>query len=119
MKSTKWELILVIVIIIGLFFVALANAEDNCLFQVILQNDTDHKAIYMLDWKDHPFEAPYDFNLMGGELSPKSSLKSFTHFLCGSYVVSWRYGGGKEYIHIFDQKPWDDDPRILILPDRP
>jgi hypothetical protein len=77
--------VIVAVIIIILFCYALSHAEEKCTFTIHLENPSNQKVIYVLDWTDHPFDSPFIASMAGGELDPDEDYKYEAP--CGYWVV--------------------------------
>jgi hypothetical protein len=79
--------VIVAVIIIILFCYALSHAEEKCTFTIHLENPSNQKVIYALDWIDHPFDSPFIASMAGGELDPDEDYKYEAP--CGYWVIVW------------------------------
>ena len=80
------------IILLLLIFCTVAYADD-CKFSFLIHNNAECEATYRIAWIDHPFEYPYPFEIMVGEIQTDESKISEFKYPLGKYVVSWEIEG--------------------------
>ena len=82
--SKHSKLILLILLVLPVWTTA---AEDGCMFTFKMHNPHDVRAVYLLDWIDHPYNYPFLASMAAGDLKPGDTREY--NAPCGHFVVTW------------------------------
>ena len=118
MKIITYKILFNIIIACLIIFAVFAYPQKftfqhpaDCNFNICLKNTLSEKAIYAIDWIDHPHDWPFPFSFAGGELAPGRlhCLSGLTQ--CGRFCIRWTFDTLDPVVYEFEQ----NQPGKLVL----